>query len=61
MRDPRPGEADDGPALDVSTTVKDAVPVLAGSEQPVRALEDGRVVGVVDREAVLRAIAGEGA
>jgi glycine betaine/proline transport system ATP-binding protein len=59
MREPRPGEAEDGPALDVSTTVRDAVPTLAGTEKPVRAMEDGRVVGVVDRVAVLTAIAGE--
>jgi glycine betaine/proline transport system ATP-binding protein len=60
MRDPRPGEALDGPRLDVRTTVQDAVPALAASELPVSAVDDGRVVGVVDRDAVLRAIAGEG-
>ena len=60
MRAPEPGEAEDGPELDVKTTVRDAVPVLAGTEKPVRAIEDGRVVGVVDRVAVLKAIAGEG-
>jgi len=60
MRDARPGEESDGPELDVTTTVRDAVPVLAGSEKPVRAMEDGRVLGIVDRVAVLKAIAGEG-
>jgi glycine betaine/proline transport system ATP-binding protein len=58
MREPKAGEATDGPELDVRTTVKDAIPVVAGSEGPVRAVEGGRVVGVVDRVAVLRAIAG---
>ena len=58
MRDPRAGE-EDGPRLDVRTTVRSAVPVIAGSERPVCAVEDGRVVGVVDKEAVLTAIAGE--
>jgi glycine betaine/proline transport system ATP-binding protein len=58
MRAPAAGE-DDGARLDVRTTVKDAVPTLAASERPVCAVEDGRVVGVVDRDAVLRAIAGE--
>jgi len=58
MRAPRDGEADDGPALDVRTTVRDAVPVIAASEKPVRAVEDGRVVGVVDRLMVLETIAG---
>jgi glycine betaine/proline transport system ATP-binding protein len=59
MRDPGPGETD-GPALPVDTTVRDAVPVIAGSELPVRAVDNGEVVGVVDRIAVLNAIAGEG-
>jgi glycine betaine/proline transport system ATP-binding protein len=58
MRDPVDGEAQDGPALDVRTTVSDAVPVIAGSEKPVRAVEDGKVVGVVDQTMVLNAIAG---
>jgi glycine betaine/proline transport system ATP-binding protein len=58
MRDPAPGEASAGPELPVGTTVKDAVPVVAATDGPVRAMEDGRCVGVVDREAVLLAMAG---
>jgi len=58
MRDARPGEAD-GPRLDVHTTVRNAVPVIAASERPVCAVDGDRVVGVVDRESVLTAIAGE--
>ena len=60
MRDPYPDEALDGPRLPVGTIVRDAVPALAGSERPVLAVDDGRVVGVVDRVHVLQAIAGEG-
>jgi glycine betaine/proline transport system ATP-binding protein len=60
MRPPRPGEPDDGPRLDVKTTVKNAVPVIAASERPVCCVEDGAVVGLVDRVAALQAIAGEG-
>jgi glycine betaine/proline transport system ATP-binding protein len=59
MRDARPGELD-GPRLDVATTVRKAVPVIAGSERPVCAIENGHVVGVVDKTDVLTAIAGEG-
>ena len=33
--------------------------LIAGSERPVCAVEDDRVVGVVDKQAVLTAIAGE--
>jgi glycine betaine/proline transport system ATP-binding protein len=59
MREPRAGE-DDGPKLDVATTVRKAVPVIASSERPVCCVEQGKVVGVVDKDAVLTAIAGEG-
>jgi glycine betaine/proline transport system ATP-binding protein len=58
MREPARGE-EDGPRLDVRTTVRRAVPMIAEVDRPVCAVEDGRVVGVVDREAVLQAIAGE--
>jgi glycine betaine/proline transport system ATP-binding protein len=57
MRPPEPGEEADGIRLDVATTVKDAVPALAAGDRPVLAVEGDRVVGVVDRNAVLRAIA----
>jgi len=60
MRDPEPGEPTDGPRLAVDTIVRRAVPVLAGSEKPVCCVENGTVVGVVDRDTVLTAIAGEG-
>jgi glycine betaine/proline transport system ATP-binding protein len=58
MRDPAPGEENAGPELPVGTTVKDAVPVVAATDGPVRAMENGRCVGVVDRESVLLAMAG---
>jgi glycine betaine/proline transport system ATP-binding protein len=60
MRPLADGEEADGPRLDVGTIVKDAVPVLASSERPVLAVDNGDIVGVVDRVAVLQAIAGEG-
>jgi glycine betaine/proline transport system ATP-binding protein len=60
MRKPAPGEPTDGPKLDVTTTVRNAVPVLAATERPICAVENGNIVGIVDRDAVLRAIAGEG-
>jgi glycine betaine/proline transport system ATP-binding protein len=59
MREPEPGERLDGPTIDVATVVRDAIPMLAASEQPLVAVEDGEPVGVVDRGAVLTAIAGE--
>jgi glycine betaine/proline transport system ATP-binding protein len=60
MREPELGESVEGPRLDVTTTIKEAIPVIAASEVPVLAVEDGAVLGVVDRAAALKAIAGEG-
>jgi glycine betaine/proline transport system ATP-binding protein len=60
MREPLPGEDTDGPRLDATTTMRQAVSVLVASEKPVCCVEDGNVVGLVDREAVLEAIAKEG-
>ena len=60
MREPRAGE-EDGPKLDVATTVRNAVPAIVASERPCCAVDNGRVVGVIDKDAVLTAIAGEGA
>jgi len=57
MRDPLPGEANEGPELPVETTMQNAVPLVASTDQPVRAVKDGKVVGIVDREAILKAMA----
>lgn len=54
----------DGPfAGDVAsgTKVRDVVPLIARSDLPVRVVDSGRTVGVVDRVAVLSVIAGEDA
>jgi len=59
MREPKPGEPLDGPHIDATTTIRNAVPVLAASEKDVCAVEGGKVVGLVDRVAVLNAIAAE--
>jgi glycine betaine/proline transport system ATP-binding protein len=59
MRDPEPTDATDGPRLDVGTTMRKALPALADSAKPVCCMENGRMVGIVDRDAVLRAIAEE--
>ncbi|MEA2362356.1 MAG: glycine betaine/proline transport system ATP-binding protein [Thermoleophilaceae bacterium] len=57
MRDPKPGEEAGGPELDVTTKVKDAVPMAAATDGPVRAVENGRCVGIVDRVSILQAMA----
>ncbi len=59
MREPGPNDRTDGPKLDVTTTMRKALPVLAETETPLCCVENGQVVGIVDRDAVLRAIAEE--
>ncbi len=58
MRDAKPGEETGGPELDVTTTVQDAVPIAAATDGPIRAVENGRCVGIVDRVSILQAMAG---
>src|SRR5215207_6696311 len=57
MRDPRPGEETGGPELPVATKVNDAVPMAASTDGPIRAVENGRCVGIVDRVSILEAMA----
>ena len=59
MRPVEAGDPVDGPAIDVATVVRDAIPLLAASDRPLVAVEHGRPVGIVDRGTVLTAIAGE--
>jgi glycine betaine/proline transport system ATP-binding protein len=55
MRPPVAGDDMTGAAVPVETIVRDAVPMVAASDRPLRAVADGKVVGVVDRLAVLNA------
>jgi len=59
MREPTADDPTDGPRLDVGSTVRMAVPALAAGEKPVCAVEHGKIVGIVDRNAAFQAIAGE--
>lgn len=58
MRDPTPGDALDGPEFPATTVIRSAVHVAAATEKPIRVVENGRVVGVVDRVQILTAVAG---
>src|SRR5215213_330353 len=57
MREPKRGEETGGPELPVTTKVNDAVAMAASTDGPIRAVEDGRCVGIVDRVAILEAMA----
>ncbi|GGL31611.1 quaternary amine ABC transporter ATP-binding protein [Planomonospora parontospora] len=57
-RDPADGERPGETALPAGTVIRDAVPAVLHSDLPVRVVQDGRPIGVVDRRDVLSALAG---
>src|SRR4051794_12077877 len=54
MREPTPDDSTDGPKLDVGTTVRMAMSALAAGEKPVCVVENGKIVGIVDRNAAFQ-------
>jgi glycine betaine/proline transport system ATP-binding protein len=58
-RQPEPGEPLDGPELPATTLIKDAIGALSSSSRPVRVIDGGRPVGVVDRVDMLSFLSGE--
>jgi glycine betaine/proline transport system ATP-binding protein len=59
MRPPRPGDSMEGPEMDCDTVVQNAAHAALESEHPVRVIQDGELVGVVDDEAILRVVVAE--
>ncbi|WP_200847177.1 glycine betaine/L-proline ABC transporter ATP-binding protein [Microbacterium sp. 18062] len=57
----RPGDlAPDAVALPAGTVIADAIPVVLGTPNPIRVVdEEGATLGAVDRDALLRSVAGE--
>jgi glycine betaine/proline transport system ATP-binding protein len=58
MRGPRGDDPVDGPELPPDTVIRTAVHVATATESPIRVVEDGNLIGVVDRVQILAAIAG---
>ncbi|WP_455360325.1 quaternary amine ABC transporter ATP-binding protein [Streptomyces sp. SYSU K21746] len=58
MRRPADGEADAGPAIAPDATCVEAIEAVARSGGPVRVVDNGRCVGVVDHEGLLAVVAG---
>ena len=58
MREATPEDAQDGPSFPATTIIRNAVHAATSTEKPLRVVEDGRVVGVVDRRQILESIAG---
>jgi glycine betaine/proline transport system ATP-binding protein len=59
MRAPTPDDPADGPVFGPDTVIRSAVHAVVANEKPIRVVENGSLLGVVDRADVLEAIAGE--
>ncbi|MCZ3386292.1 MAG: glycine betaine/L-proline ABC transporter ATP-binding protein [Actinomycetia bacterium] len=59
MRPPRPDEAMTGPEMAPGTVVRDAARRVIDSGDPVKVVEDGQLLGVVDQDDILRVIVAE--
>ena len=58
MRPSQAGDPNDGPAFPPTTVIRDCLHAAAGTDKPIRVIEDGRVLGVVERAQILETIAG---
>ncbi len=59
MRDARPGESMNGPALPSSTVVRSAAREIVDATDPIRVMDGDRLVGVVDQDDLLRVVVAE--
>ncbi|HYO32238.1 MAG TPA: glycine betaine/L-proline ABC transporter ATP-binding protein [Nocardioidaceae bacterium] len=59
MREPRPNDSHEGPVMSSDTIVWQAARAALASDHPVQVVDDGRLVGIVDDEAILRVVVAE--
>jgi len=59
MREPRPDDSTEGPVMTSTTIVRQAARAALASEHPVRVVDDGELVGIVDDDAILRVVVAE--
>ena len=59
MREPRPDDSTEGPVMSSDTIVRKAAQAALASAHPVRVVDDGRLVGIVDDDAILRVVVAE--
>ena len=59
MRDPEPGEAEDGPVLQADRIVSEAAREVLDAHGPVRVFDGDKFVGIVDDEDILRVVVAE--
>ena len=58
MRDARPEDQLDGSEFPPETVIRAATHAAVASDRPIKVVQDGRLLGVVDRRQILSAIAG---
>jgi glycine betaine/proline transport system ATP-binding protein len=58
MRDLRPDDPSDGPAFPPDTVIRTVLHAAAATPKPIRVVDGGRLLGVVDRAQILATIAG---
>jgi glycine betaine/proline transport system ATP-binding protein len=58
MRDAGPDDPADGPVFPSTTIIRSVIHAAAASDKPIRVVDDGRLVGVVDRARILESVAG---
>jgi len=59
MRAPRPDDSTEGPVMSSDTVVQQAAQAALASNHPVRVVDDGELVGIVDDDAILRVVVAE--
>src|SRR3954464_3710322 len=59
MREPRADDSSEGPAMSSDTVVRQAARAALASEHPVLVVDDGKLVGIVDDEAIMRVVVAE--
>jgi glycine betaine/proline transport system ATP-binding protein len=59
MRDPRPNDSLEGPVMSSTTIVRQAARAALASEHPLQVVDDGKLVGIVDDDAILRVVVAE--
>jgi len=59
MREPREGDSHDGPVMTSDTIVRNAARAALASQHPVQVIDDGKLVGIVDDDAILRIVVAE--
>jgi glycine betaine/proline transport system ATP-binding protein len=59
MRDPLPTDSSEGPEMGPDTIVRNAAHAALASEHPLRVVDNGKLLGIVDDDAILRVVVAE--